>query len=311
MSTLSQFFTGGNPEGLAIDLLMVGGGGGGGSAQFNNGVTSQNSSGGGGGAGEYFEVSGFLIPKGQTIAITVGSGGSADTDGGSSALSINNLLITVEGGGKGGNGITPSSPSSKTGASGGGGGARNVTGVAGGTGGGTRNVIYSGAVLSASLTNSAFTSVTKSFSDQTATRYANNGGLGYAPGGTGTEGGGGGGAGSVGASGSATGNGGTGQSSLITGSIFTYAEGGGANPASVNSNGSSATANTGSGGIGGAASSSSGTILRSGGSGGSGVVIIACPDIYAAPTSVTGTYNMPSRTGYRVYRFTGNGTITF
>jgi hypothetical protein len=50
----------------------------------------------------------------------------------------------------------------------------------------------------------------------------------------------------------------------------------------------------------------------SGGAGGSGVVIIAYPDTYAAPSSISGglTYDQPTRSGYRVYRFTaGTGTI--
>jgi hypothetical protein len=53
---------------------------------------------------------------------------------------------------------------------------------------------------------------------------------------------------------------------------------------------------------------------RLGGNGGSGVVIIAYPNTYAAPTSISGglTYDQPTRSGYRVYRFTsGTGTITW
>jgi hypothetical protein len=43
------------------------------------------------------------------------------------------------------------------------------------------------------------------------------------------------------------------------------------------------------------------------------VVIIAYPDTFPAATISGGlTYNQPTRTGYRVYRFTaGTGTITF
>jgi hypothetical protein len=51
---------------------------------------------------------------------------------------------------------------------------------------------------------------------------------------------------------------------------------------------------------------------RKGGNGGSGVVIIAYPNTYAAITSISGglTYDQPTRSGYRVYRFTnGTGTI--
>jgi hypothetical protein len=53
--------------------------------------------------------------------------------------------------------------------------------------------------------------------------------------------------------------------------------------------------------------------MGSSASGGSGIVIIAYPDSFPAPTSISGlTYNQPSRAGYRVYRFTaGTGTITF
>jgi hypothetical protein len=48
--------------------------------------------------------------------------------------------------------------------------------------------------------------------------------------------------------------------------------------------------------------------------GGSGVVIIAYPDTYPAITTIAPglTYDQPTRSGYRVYRFTaGTGTITF
>jgi hypothetical protein len=43
--------------------------------------------------------------------------------------------------------------------------------------------------------------------------------------------------------------------------------------------------------------------------GGSGVVIIAYPNTFPALTSISGglTYDQPTRSGYRVYRFT-NGT---
>jgi hypothetical protein len=50
------------------------------------------------------------------------------------------------------------------------------------------------------------------------------------------------------------------------------------------------------------------------GAGGSGIVIIAYPDIFAAPVSISVglTYDQPTRSGYRVYRFTdGTGTITW
>jgi hypothetical protein len=42
-------------------------------------------------------------------------------------------------------------------------------------------------------------------------------------------------------------------------------------------------------------------------------VVIAYPNTYPALTSISGLgYDTPSRSGYRVYRFTsGSGTITF
>jgi hypothetical protein len=43
-------------------------------------------------------------------------------------------------------------------------------------------------------------------------------------------------------------------------------------------------------------------------------VIIAYPDTFAVPASISGglTYDQPTRSGYRVYRFTaGTGTISW
>jgi hypothetical protein len=67
------------------------------------------------------------------------------------------------------------------------------------------------------------------------------------------------------------------------------------------SNGLNASPNTGGGGGG---SRGVGTF---GGAGGSGVVIIAYPDTYSAPTVISPglTYTQPTRSGYRVYSFTG------
>ncbi|NDG03563.1 MAG: hypothetical protein EB119_10340 [Synechococcaceae bacterium WBB_34_004] len=51
-----------------------------------------------------------------------------------------------------------------------------------------------------------------------------------------------------------------------------------------------------------------------GGAGGSGVVIIAYPNTYPALASIGAglTYDQPTRSGYRVYRFTqGTGTISW
>jgi hypothetical protein len=72
--------------------------------------------------------------------------------------------------------------------------------------------------------------------------------------------------------------------------------------AGSNANG---TVNTGAGG--------SGSPSANGKSGGSGIVVISYPDTFPALTSISGglTYDQPSRSGYRVYRFTqGTGTVT-
>ena len=70
----------------------------------------------------------------------------------------------------------------------------------------------------------------------------------------------------------------------------------------------SGAANTGSGG-----GSMRGDDAPPAGSGGSGVIIIAYPNTSPAITSISGlSYDQPSRSGYRVYRFTGgSGTVTF
>jgi hypothetical protein len=65
------------------------------------------------------------------------------------------------------------------------------------------------------------------------------------------------------------------------------------------SGGTSGTTNTGGGG--GAGS----------GLGGSGIVILRYPDTYAAATSTTGSPTITVAGGYRVYRFTASGSITF
>jgi hypothetical protein len=91
------------------------------------------------------------------------------------------------------------------------------------------------------------------------------------------------------------------------GTATTANKGGGANGARTGTGGVG-TANTGGGGGGG---SYDGT-RQNGGAGGSGVVIIAYPDSFAPLTSIGGTlfYDQPTRSGYRVYRFTsGTGNI--
>jgi hypothetical protein len=48
-----------------------------------------------------------------------------------------------------------------------------------------------------------------------------------------------------------------------------------------------------------------------GGSGGSGIVILRYPDTNAAATSTTGSPTVTVAGGYRVYKWTSSGSITF
>ena len=161
----------------------------------------------------------------------------------------------------------------------------------------------------------------------TSPSQGNNGGTGFTSANYGSGGGGGASAvGNNGTSGSG-GNGGIGTASSITGASVTYAGGGGGatyagggaqgtggagggGNGSNTGSGSAGTANTGGGGGG----SGRDNIGAAGGSGGSGVVIIAYPDTYPALASIGAglTYDQPTRSGYRVYRFTaGTGTISW
>lgn len=47
------------------------------------------------------------------------------------------------------------------------------------------------------------------------------------------------------------------------------------------------------------------------GPGGSGVVIIRYPDTYPDAASTTGSPTYSNTGGYKIYNFTGNGSITF
>jgi hypothetical protein len=68
------------------------------------------------------------------------------------------------------------------------------------------------------------------------------------------------------------------------------------------------TANTGGGGGGGGGGYPS---LPAGGNGGSGVVIIRYSDAYADAKSTTGSPTFTQTGGYKIYKFTSNGSITF
>jgi hypothetical protein len=48
-----------------------------------------------------------------------------------------------------------------------------------------------------------------------------------------------------------------------------------------------------------------------GGNGGSGIVIIRYPDTLPAASTTTGSPTITTTGGYRIYKWTGSGSITF
>jgi hypothetical protein len=241
--------------------------------------TYGNYAGAGGGGGEVIYNASLSISSGTAYTVTVGNGGAQSTSSPSSGQDSVFSSIRSNGGGE--------SP-------------------------------YNG-------TGTLINSVVFPYS-------SGNGYSGYAGSGGSTAseyGGGGGGAG--GNAPTNNGSGGVGVSSSITGSSIFYGGGGGGGAGTAysqsfveggsggggygasNSGAASAgSANTGGGGGGG--TQFRGASTGANGAGGSGVVIIAYPNTYTAPISISGelTYDQPTRSGYRVYRFTsGTGTVTF
>jgi hypothetical protein len=262
------------PATSTIEYLVVAGGGAGGS-HF----------GGGGGAGGYRTATGFAVTAGTPITVTVGAGGT-NIAGGSyrgnpGGDSVFGTIISLGGGG---GGARDANKSGGSGGSGGGGGGTQSTGGAGTAGQG---------------------------------REGEGSGEGFAQ----SHGGGGGGAGGPGTYGypyTGESRGGIGLQSSITGTATYYAGGGGGGGQSPGvggtgggANGGQSTAggagtvNTGGGGGGGGVSN------NAGGSGGSGIVVIRYADTYGEASATTGSPTITVAGGYRVYKFTSSGSITF
>lgn len=280
---------------IDISYLVIAGGGSGGTGFY----------GGGGGAGGYVEST-TSIHFNVTYTITVGTGGVGTT------------VQTNKGGNGGNSSISGSGFTTITALGGGGGGSRNndtnagtgaSNGADGGSGGGV-GISYPGTDVSTSSGGGLGLQPASASGG-----YGNKGAgqkdpaLGYR-----MDGGGGGGAGAA-ANPSNLGtnpgmsDGAVGLQSSITGSAIYYAGGGaggiGSRPGGSGGGGATntaGTANTGGGGGGGAGNNTQG------GNGGSGVVIIKYPDTYAEATT-TGSPTVTSITGYRIYKFTGTGTI--
>ncbi|CAB4173750.1 Concanavalin A-like lectin/glucanases superfamily [uncultured Caudovirales phage] len=230
---------------------------------------------GAGGGGGYRTGTSFAVASGTALTVTVGTGGAIGAKGLDSVFSS----ITSTGGGFGG-------------------GTGQYTPGSGGSGGGA--LAISGQSTTLGLGNTPSTSPVQGY----------NGGAGASDLSTYTNGGGGGGAGGVGLNANSTissGNGGPGVLSSISG-ISTYYGGGGGGTGQSGTqgtggigggggSGTAGTANTGGGGGGGAA-------------GGSGIVIIRHADTLAIATC-TGSPTITVSNGYKIYKFTSSGTITF
>ena len=298
---------------VPIDYLVIAGGGGASASGF------EYPSNGGGGAGGYLTGS-TTIYRGFTATVTVGAGGTGGTfansntvtNGSDSVLTATavGLSVTTTGGGKGqigygsAGGRTSLAGGSGGGGSGGGSGGNGVAGQGfrggdnlssyGGSGGGgasAQGVDYPAGQPNNGQATKGGDGLSSSITGSAVTR-AGGGGGGWSPYyGTPVQADNAGGAGGGGQGGSGTDN--TGNN------LRSYAPGSG-------------TANTGSGGGGAGASNGSNNYYRiSGGSGGSGVVIIRYPDSFPAATATTGSPTVTNPTGYRVYTFTGSGSITF
>jgi len=270
---------------VTADYLIVGAGGNGG---FDNGV---GATAGGGGAGGYLSGS-QSFARNTPINFSVGAAPAASTAGtgyvGQNSY-INSLISYAGGAGQyySGSAYIPAT----SGGSGGGGGYAQRTGGSGTSGQG----------------NAGGNGVPNSDSPYTGAGGGGAGGVGVSPGSNGTGG-----------------AGGPGISNSITGTAIIYAAGGGGHSATGGAGGSNGVGgagasgtnaaagngatNTGSGGGGKFGSASTG------GNGSAGVIVIAYPNTMPAPVNISSglTYDQPTRSGYRVYRFTaGTGTVTF
>lgn len=272
-----------------VEYLVVAGGGAGGWA--GNG-------GGGGGAGGALTASGYSVTSGSAITVTVGSGGSSWTNRysaggyngnesvfgsitaagggyGSSANSGTGYGSPGGNGGSGGGGAQRNNPAGGSGISGqgyaGGNGSPNSGADAGGGGGG-KGGVGQGAIGSA---------------------QGGNGGAAFEwPSGSGTYYAGGGG-----------GAGGSSDTYGLGGGTSTTSQKGGGGDGEGGPAGKNGVANTG-GGAGGKNDSSNGI-------GGSGVVIIRYSDSFTPAASTSGSPTYTVSGGYRYYKFTGSGSITF
>jgi len=288
MSTLTQFYGASAANLIPVELLIVGGGGGGRSITGS----ATNIGGFGGGSGRLI-FSSTTVSKSLAYTITIGGGGAASaTINAVASPGSSSFFGLIEANGGQGYNQFARQPLGGSVA-----GSAATSGVA--------NTILTIAATPVPVfmqINSAdnFYYSLASIGGFSAVNLSITGGAG------------GGGAGSWG-SGSpsgGSGGGGSGFSCSIVGSSVSYASGGPGKYGNSDASGIAGTANTGNGG-GGASTGAAPSVDYLGGNGGSGGLIISFKNTYPVPTSITGTYDEPTRTGYRVYRFTGSGSITF
>jgi hypothetical protein len=279
-----------------FDILLIGAGGSGGT------------NGGGGGAGGHILHTNVVLQKGYTYMVGIGLGGlggaywQESQNGGYSIVTGPGLSLTPAYGGGGGGNEYLRFANGKSGSSGGGGGYALDGSVATARGG---QAIFDQGFSGGRTTEGS------------AGRYGGGGGAGAVGenGVSGTRGGNGGnGTDAYSIWGAATSSGqnisgtywfcgGGGGGSQSSGSGGSGGNGGGG-AGSVNTTATNATANTGGGG--GGCSGGGGTS----GNGSDGLVIIRYNDSYPN-ASITGVGTLYTSGGYKYYKFTSNGTISF
>ena len=305
---------------LTVEYLLVAGGGGGGGSGSENGYVGA----GGGGAGGL--LTGNITSNfGVSHTITVGAGGTGGSAGyhdtsygtgaGSSIARSGLTTITSYGGGTGGWGGTTSSMPGGNGGSGGGIGAADAYNKIYATGG---KGVYPGSTYinaarqgydgagyntgSGNFGGGASGGGAGAAGNPGSSGYGGSGGVGIEwPTGSGTYYAGGGGGGSWRDSGGGGGNGGGGAGGS-DGNMWVGAPG---NPGTTNTGGG------GGGALYNGYASMASRVSRPGGAGGSGVVILRYPDSNPAASATTGSPTVTVSGGYRVYKFTSSGSITF
>jgi hypothetical protein len=293
-----------SPPMAEIELLIVAGGG-------------YGTSGGGGAGGLVYYGSNStpktpngnayqLVTGTYTIVVGAGSASSSTQVGGTSSFSLSGTtLFSATGGGAGGNDSASGTASNDSLASGKNGGSGGGAGL--GLIGGYSYGFNPGQGIVGQGRPGGYNNY-----DNNNPKYGAGGG-----GGAGADGGGG-----VASWAAMGGAGGSGLTYDISGSAVTYAGGGGgrgyARQVGVNGQGGSGGSGGGGRGYGDTGPTYTAGEANTGGGGGgggqpggSGIVIIRYADTFAAASATTGSPTITVAGGYRVYKFTSSGSITF